>query len=31
MDAQTAPFILGSEEPVDYAWEGEGTLTLPKE
>ena len=31
MFAQTEPFILGSSDPVDYTWEGEGTLTLPKE
>jgi hypothetical protein len=30
MYAQTEPFVLGSDDPVAYAWEGEGTLTLPK-
>jgi len=30
MYAQTEPFILGSDDPAAYTWEGEGTLTLPK-
>jgi hypothetical protein len=30
MYATTAPFILGSSDPVEYSWEGEGTLTFPK-
>jgi hypothetical protein len=30
MYAQTEPFILGSDDPVAYTWEGNGTLTLPK-
>lgn len=29
MYARTGPFILGSSEPLDYTWEGEGTLTTP--
>lgn len=31
MYAQTEPFILGSDDPTNYTWEGEGTLTLPKQ
>ena len=30
MYAQTEPFILGSQDPVVYSWEGEGTLSIPK-
>jgi hypothetical protein len=30
MIANTDPFILGSDEPTAYTWDGEGTLTLPK-
>ena len=26
----TAPFVLGSSDPVYYAWEGEGRLTFKK-
>ncbi len=26
----TEPFVLGSDDPVYYAWEGEGSLTFPK-
>jgi len=28
MIANTQPFILGSDDPAAYTWEGEGTLTL---
>ncbi len=28
MYAYSAPFVLGSSDPVDYWWEGEGTLTF---
>src|SRR5262245_18921984 len=30
MVAWSAPFVLGSDDPVYYAWEGEGRLTLPR-
>jgi hypothetical protein len=30
MDARSAPFVLGSDDPVAYSWEGEGTLTFKK-
>jgi hypothetical protein len=30
MYAYSEPFVLGSSDPVDYWWEGEGTLTFPK-
>lgn len=30
MSAWTAPFVLGSDDPILYAWEGEGTLTFKK-
>jgi hypothetical protein len=30
MYARTEPFILGSDDPVVYSWEGEGTLSIPK-
>jgi hypothetical protein len=30
MYAYSKPFVLGSSDPVDYSWEGEGTLTLQK-
>jgi hypothetical protein len=30
MYAQTAPFVLGSTDPVPYAWEGTGSITLKK-
>jgi hypothetical protein len=26
----TEPFVLGSDDPVYYAWEGQGSLTFPK-
>jgi hypothetical protein len=26
----TQPFVLGSDDPVYYAWQGQGTLTFPK-
>lgn len=29
MYATTEPFVLGSSDPVDYAWEGQGSLTFP--
>jgi hypothetical protein len=28
MYAETAPFVLGSSDPIPYAWEGEGKLTF---
>lgn len=28
MYAQTDPFVLGSEDPIVYSWEGEGALTF---
>ena len=28
MYAYSEPFVLGSDDPVDYSWEGEGTLTF---
>jgi hypothetical protein len=28
MVATTAPFVLGSSDPVDYVWDGEGSLTF---
>jgi hypothetical protein len=28
MDATTAPFELGSSDPIPYMWEGEGSLTF---
>ena len=30
MYARSAPFILGTNFPVDYSWEGEGRLTFRK-
>jgi hypothetical protein len=30
MCAYSEPFVLGSDDPVDYSWEGEGTLTFPQ-
>ena len=30
MYASTSPFVLGSSDPIDYTWEGEGTLTFQK-
>jgi hypothetical protein len=30
MYAKSAPFILGSDDPLMYSWEGEGTLTFKK-
>lgn len=30
MDAYSEPFVLGSDDPVAYRWEGEGRLTFPK-
>jgi hypothetical protein len=30
MDARTAPFVLGSNDPVSYSWEGEGKLNFAK-
>jgi hypothetical protein len=30
MYARSAPFVLGSDDPVYYAWEGTGSLTLKK-
>lgn len=30
MVAVTEPFVLGSSDPVDFSWEGEGTLTFPR-
>jgi hypothetical protein len=30
MYARTAPFTLGSTDPVVYTWEGEGRLTYPR-
>jgi len=30
MDARTAPFVLGSTDPVSYSWEGEGKLNFAK-
>ena len=30
MYAWSEPFVLGSSDPVYYAWEGEGRLTFPK-
>ena len=30
MYARSAPFVLGSNDPVSYSWEGEGRLTFPK-
>ena len=30
MYAQTEPFVLSSDDPVAYTWEGDGILTLPK-
>jgi hypothetical protein len=29
MYAQSDPFVLGSEDPANYSWEGEGELTFP--
>jgi hypothetical protein len=29
MDAWSEPFVLGSDDPVAYWWEGDGTLTFP--
>jgi hypothetical protein len=30
MYAQSDPFVLGSTDPVNYTWHGEGTLTFPQ-
>jgi hypothetical protein len=30
MYAYTEPFVLGSDDPLDYRWEGEGSLTFRK-
>jgi hypothetical protein len=30
MYAFSEPFVLGSSDPVDYSWEGEGSLTFKK-
>jgi hypothetical protein len=30
MYAKTAPFVLGSSDPLLYSWEGQGSLTFPK-
>jgi hypothetical protein len=30
MYAMSEPFILGSDDPTGYSWEGVGTLTFPK-
>ena len=30
MVARSAPFVLGSNDPVLYSWEGQGKLTFPK-
>jgi hypothetical protein len=30
MYAFSEPFVLGSDDPLEYWWEGEGTLTFPK-
>ena len=30
MYAETEPFVLGSADPVEYSWEGEGELTFAK-
>jgi hypothetical protein len=30
MYAQTAPFVLGSDDSLDYAWAGAGSLTFPR-
>lgn len=30
MYAVTEPFVLGSTDPIDYSWEGNGTLTFKK-
>ncbi|HEV3168679.1 MAG TPA: hypothetical protein VGZ22_32040 [Isosphaeraceae bacterium] len=30
MIAQTEPFVLGSQDPIDYSWEGDGSLTFRK-
>jgi len=30
MFAFTEPFVLGSSDPIEYSWEGEGELTFPK-
>ena len=30
MYAFSEPFVLGSDDPVDYSWEGEGSLTFQK-
>jgi hypothetical protein len=30
MYAYSEPFVLGSTDPVEYSWEGEGTLTFQK-
>jgi hypothetical protein len=30
MSAQTGPFVLGSNDPLAYSWEGQGTLTFKK-
>jgi hypothetical protein len=30
MYAQTDPFVLGSDDPITYSWEGQGKLTFPQ-
>ena len=30
MYAWSEPFVLGSDDPVSYAWEGQGSLEFPK-
>lgn len=30
MYARTEPFVLGSDDPLLYSWEGQGSLTFPK-
>jgi hypothetical protein len=30
MIARSEPFVLGSDDPVAYSWEGEGRLTFPR-
>jgi len=30
MDARSEPFVLGSDDPVAYSWEGSGRLTFPR-
>jgi hypothetical protein len=30
MEARTAPFILGSTDPLPYVWEGRGSIVMPR-